>query len=215
MSSPCDRLIATLLEQLTAQERQRAGCFACTQALHLFVLSHATLHWALRKAGLHGYSFAVTAQGKPYLADHSEFYFNLSHTEGLIAVALSPHHPIGVDVERLASRQTYCELATRVMTAAECADMAVQDAPEDRFTQLWSAKEAVMKATGLGFALPPREVEFAGPKPRLTRLPPALGAVQDWQVCTQRLPGHWLALAARDRALVLNPIYLTPQDLLV
>lgn len=209
-----NELLSALLAKLSLQEQQRARRFACDEALHLFVAAHATLHWSLRRAGLNRYDFACTPQGKPYLSDHPGLHYNLSHTTGLIAVALSFDQPIGVDVERLATRQTYRELAPRVMTPAECAYMAVQAAPEDRFTQLWSAKEALMKATGLGFGLPPRDIEFYGPTPRLSRLPAEQGLAQDWQVSSRRLPGHWLALASQAADLSIDPIGLTPQDLL-
>ncbi|MEP4038000.1 4'-phosphopantetheinyl transferase superfamily protein [Pseudophaeobacter sp.] len=207
-------LLAALLAELTLQERQRARRFSCNQAYHLFVVAHAALHWALRDAGVHRYDLACNPQGKPYLRDHPDLHFNLSHTEGLIAVALCAGRPIGVDVERLADLQTYQELAARVMTPAECSYMAAQSTPQDRFTQLWSAKEALMKATGLGFALPPREIEFSGPAPTLCRLPPEHGLPGDWRVCCQRLPGHWLALASRVEDLTLEPTTLTPLDLL-
>ncbi|MFT6460416.1 4'-phosphopantetheinyl transferase family protein [Pseudophaeobacter arcticus] len=208
------------MAELHASERQRARRFSCVESLHLFVVAHAALHWALRGAGLNSYGFASTPQGKPFLIDHPDLHFNLSHTRGLIAVALGADHPMGVDVERLAPPQTYRELAPRVMTPAECAYMAAQAAPEDRFTQLWSAKEALMKATGLGFGLPPREIEFDGPAANLSQLPPEHGAPQDWQIWCQRLPGHWLALASQTSQasqtgdLCLQPITLTPQDLL-
>ena len=205
---------------LHGAERQRARRFSCVEALHLFVVAHAALHWALRRAGVEGYRFACAPQGKPYLVDHPDLQFNLSHTKGLIAVALGADHPIGVDVERLATPQTYRELAPRVMTPAECAYMADQAeaGAEDRFTQLWAAKEALMKATGLGFGLPPREIEFDGPAANLCRLPPEHGAPQDWQICCHRLPGHWLALASQATRLAdqpLRPITLSPQDLLL
>ncbi len=213
VNAPGSSLVSALLPGLTDQERQRAARFVCPEALHLFVVSHAALHWALRGAGIYSYSFAWTAQGKPYLADHPALHFNLSHTKGLIPVALSAGHPVGVDVERLTTPQTYRELAPRVMTPAECTYMAAQQRPEDRFTQLWSAKEALMKATGLGFTLPPQDIEFAGPEPTLTRLPTAQGPAETWQLRTQRLPGHWLALAAQAPALAFDPIHLSPQDL--
>ncbi|WP_297338619.1 4'-phosphopantetheinyl transferase superfamily protein [Pseudophaeobacter sp.] len=211
-------LLSALMAGLHGAERQRARCFSCVEALHLFVVAHAALHWALRRAGVEGYRFACAPQGKPYLVDHPDLQFNLSHTKGLIAVALGADHPIGVDVERLATPQTYRELAPRVMTPAECAYMAAQAGAEDRFTQLWAAKEALMKATGLGFGLPPREIEFDGPAANLCRLPPEHGAPQDWQIWCQRLPGHWLALASQATQLAdrpLQPITLSPQDLLL
>ncbi|WP_122077271.1 4'-phosphopantetheinyl transferase superfamily protein [Pseudophaeobacter sp. EL27] len=126
-------LLAALLAELTLQERQRARRFSCNQAHHLFVVAHAALHWALRDAGVHRYDLCCNPQGKPYLKDHPDLHFNLSHTEGLIAVALCSGRPMGVDVERLADLQTYQELAARVMTPAECSYMAAQSTPQDRF----------------------------------------------------------------------------------
>ena len=213
VSKSCGDLLAKLLENLTEEERQRADRFSCFQAQQLFIVAHATLHWALAGLGVQNYEIASAPQGKPYLNNQPDLHFNLSHTQGMVAVALHIGQPIGVDVERLASVQTYLELAPRVMTAAECAHMAIQPVPEDRFTQLWSAKEALMKATGLGFGLPPRDIAFTGAAPCLSSVPSEHGLPQDWWIYSQRLPGHWLALASRSADLSVRSITLTPQDL--
>ena len=41
-----------------------------------------------------------TENGKPYIKDHPDIHFNISHTNGAIAVAFSDS-PIGVDVEKI------------------------------------------------------------------------------------------------------------------
>ncbi len=201
------------MSRLKGAEINRANSFICHRARRLFVVAHAALHHLLREAGLGVCRFASSPEGKPFLIDHPDFHFNLSHTEGLILVALTKGSPIGVDVEIIAERKTYSEIVSRVMTPAEQATMVALPNPEERFTQLWCAKEAVMKATGLGFGLPPLDIELQNPTPTLTRLPAQHGSPTDWQLRCERLPEHWFAVAARRPDLPLQRQWLMPQDL--
>lgn len=218
VTETCETALPELMTHLTDAEIDRANRFICHQARQLFVVSHVALHQLLRQAGLTGCRFGCSAEGKPFLIDYPQLHFNLSHTEGLIMVALAKGSPIGVDVEIIAERRTYSEIVSRVMTPSEHAYMAAQPNPEDRFTQLWCAKEAVMKATGLGFGLPPLNIELQNPEPTLTKLPPQHGSPADWQLWCERLPEHWFAVAARqtsaEAGLSLRRQWLKPQDLL-
>lgn len=80
-----------------------------------------------------------------------------SATDGLAAWAASLVTPVGVDVQSAPA-----SLETEVMHAAlhpeEAAWLAGQHRPELAFAALWSGKEAVLKAFGVGLAWSPREV---------------------------------------------------------
>ena len=97
-------------------------------------------------------SFSYGAQGKPAVPG---LEFNLSHSGDRMAVAFAREAPLGLDIEEIAPRLHARDIADRYFTPEERALLAT---PNDtlfrrRFFQLWTAKEAVMKATGLGFAL--------------------------------------------------------------
>lgn len=96
--------------------------------------------------------WAADAYRRPYLPDHPDFDFNISHTDGLVAcVAAAGAGRVGVDVEREGAVDI--TEFRRVFTAAEYAGLAALPDPTEEFYRLWTRKEAVMKADGRGFYL--------------------------------------------------------------
>ncbi|TNF22220.1 MAG: 4'-phosphopantetheinyl transferase superfamily protein [Rhodobacteraceae bacterium] len=192
-----DALLPALMPHLTAAEQDRARRFVVQPARRTHVIAHALLHHALARAGVTALAFAENAQGKPFLPGQV-LHFNLSHTEGLVAVALSRGAEVGVDVELQRDMPDREGVARSVFRPEEVAGMQAGADPGARFFQVWTVKEAVMKATGLGFSLPPQEIGLSGPAPTLTTLPPEHGAPGDWWLHSDSCGPHWLALASRS-----------------
>lgn len=92
------------------------------------------------------------AYGRPYAPGYPDF--NLSHSGEWCLLAVG-EADIGVDIEKIDSANL--GVAPMVCTAGEIAWMA--EAPPERFHTLWTLKESVMKATGLGLNLPPNRFE--------------------------------------------------------
>ncbi|HEX7817730.1 4'-phosphopantetheinyl transferase family protein [Dyella sp.] len=92
--------------------------------------------------------------GRPELETGHRLRFNWSHSmdTALLAVALDVQP--GVDVERLRPRPRALEIARRYFCADETAwlERLAPDAVAHGFLQLWTAKEAVLKALGRGLA---------------------------------------------------------------
>jgi 4'-phosphopantetheinyl transferase len=125
------------------------------------------------------------ANGKPFLRHFAtSLSFNVSHCEGLalIAIASSDIH-MGVDVERVRWLADFDELVSRFFSKRE-ADLFVGLRSEHKptaFFNLWTRKEALLKATGEGIcsALDRVEVTFLpGDTARLLSLPE--GCASDW-----------------------------------
>jgi 4'-phosphopantetheinyl transferase len=94
--------------------------------------------------------------GKPMLAkelrDPSAITFNLSHAHGRALIAVSRAQEIGVDLEPVRSEVPVENLSRRFFSHSEHT-MIMQSAPEQRpaiFFRYWVAKEAVLKAQGVG-----------------------------------------------------------------
>jgi 4'-phosphopantetheinyl transferase len=127
------------------------------------------------------------AAGKPYLLDHA-LQFNLSHSGGALLIGLSRAQPLGVDIEGGARRRPYLEIARRYFTVDETAALAMlpESALRSRFLELWSAKEAVLKAIGRGIAFGLDRVGFAldtaGATLELVHLADEAGIPSQWQV---------------------------------
>lgn len=80
--------------------------------------------------------------------------FNLSHS-GEWCVLAAGAADVGVDIEKIDAANL--RVAPMVLTAAERAWMA--ESPLERFHILWTLKESVMKASGLGMNLKPDSFE--------------------------------------------------------
>ncbi|MFN0127473.1 MAG: 4'-phosphopantetheinyl transferase family protein [Verrucomicrobiales bacterium] len=90
------------------------------------------------------------------------FDANWSHSGPWIALVISRSGPAGVDIEQLRPDLPHQELAPVVCSPGElkALDALAHDtAARHHFLRLWTAKEALMKATGLGAALDPASIE--------------------------------------------------------
>jgi 4'-phosphopantetheinyl transferase len=99
--------------------------------------------------------FVTGEFGKPALAPEYEslgLHFNVTHTDGLVAMAVGRHRDIGLDAENLNERTTALRLARRYFTAEESRNLEALPLARQplRFYSLWTLKESWMKATGRG-----------------------------------------------------------------
>ena len=107
------------------------------------------------------------ATGKPFLTgelrDRSAITFNLSHAHDRALIAVSKAQEIGVDLEFVRADIEVANLSKRFFTSSE--HTAIMQATEERhatrFFRYWVAKEALLKAQGIGLAgLPDCEIFF-------------------------------------------------------
>ena len=100
--------------------------------------------------------FAPDADGgKPRLLIESQtLYASLSHPRGAVAVAISRVADVGVDVKAIAPIDELDQVAERVLTHREPRAVSASDHPIETFIQLWTRKEALAKAFGLGLRAP-------------------------------------------------------------
>lgn len=104
-------------------------------------------------------AFRYGEHGKPEI---DGLHFNLSHTGDLMAVAFSPDGPLGLDIEEISPRLHARDIAGRYFSPRERQELETPDDEEflRRFFRLWTSKEALMKATSLGFALELSKIEI-------------------------------------------------------
>lgn len=100
---------------------------------------------------------AFQANGKPVLRGNP-VHFNLSHSQDLAVVAISPNQPVGIDVELMTCQVDPLALAPGCFVTHEV--QALRDLPAQlqRFFSFWTAKEAFMKLTGEGMNLDPKRI---------------------------------------------------------
>lgn len=92
--------------------------------------------------------FAFGPNGKPYLKEHPEIHFNLSHCPRA-AMCVVADHPVGCDIEAVPD-ELDMELCRYCFNEEEVASILASDSPTIAFTTLWTQKEALLKLTGTG-----------------------------------------------------------------
>jgi 4'-phosphopantetheinyl transferase len=142
---------------LDGQEQARAARFKFPRHRVQYVVAHALTRLALGRhlsADPASIRFVEGANGKPVAEldrRPAAVSFNLSHTEGMVGVAVLavPGVPVGFDVEAL-DRTVDIEVADRFFRPEEVAWLAgLAGAEQARgFLRLWTLKEALIKATG-------------------------------------------------------------------
>lgn len=143
---------------LSAEEQDRAASFGNLSYRQRFIVVRGTLRLKLSKyLGLPPDQLAIeqSPYGKPFLADFPDVDFNLSHTADLLAIAVGRNCRLGIDMETFRPRNAISDLVERCFAEAESVWWLAQ--PESSrvraFYQLWTRKEAFVKATGFGISL--------------------------------------------------------------
>ena len=110
------------------------------------------------------------AHGRPSLAPaHGEaLSFNWSHSHDQALIAIARGVVPGVDLERLRPHPRALTIAQRYFSPSETKALAGQpEARRDRaFLELWTAKEAVLKAVGRGIAFGLHRLSIGGSSER-------------------------------------------------
>lgn len=162
-------LLAVCDAMLEPGERERLGRMYFERDRHQFLITRAlqrsVLSAYLDRAAPAQLRFAQGPRGRPELAapfaGHGLF-FNIAHTPGLVAMAVSREPMLGVDVENVVTRPAPLQLANRYFTESEALGLQQLAASEQtaRFFALWTLKESWLKATGQGIAAGLANVSF-------------------------------------------------------
>jgi 4'-phosphopantetheinyl transferase len=163
----------TLMDWLGREERERHARFRFERDRDIYLVAHALLRRMLgRVTGILAESleFAAGEHGRPEISgpDSARGYrFNLSHTHGLVACGVSRGTDIGVDVEHCERRVELMGVAKHVFSETEVAGLAALSggAQRARFFDLWTLKEAYIKAIGKGLSAPLRAITFDPTQP--------------------------------------------------
>lgn len=134
--------------------------------------------------------FQYGVHGKPELTGQfaaAGLQFNLAHCENLALIAVAWNARIGIDVERIRVLTDAGELVTRFFSPREGAAFHALSAARqpEAFFNLWTRKEAWLKATGLGISqyLAQVEVTFLpGAGARLLCFPESLAFDGPWSL---------------------------------
>jgi 4'-phosphopantetheinyl transferase len=201
--------LASAVDLLSTDERDRCGRFVRSTDRRDFAFAHALLRRTLTDCGdrpPREWQFVEGARGKPQLrpemAGDARLSFNLSHTNGLVACAVTKRRAVGVDVETIDRRLAALDLAEKFFSPAEARAVlsSVGTAVGERFIDTWVLKEAFVKALGTGLGSRLDDFAFALDEPSFIRFePPPGAAASKWRFAlfapTDR---HRLAIAVES-----------------
>ena len=153
---------------LSNDEIRRAERIVHPEAGLLFVVGRALSRTMLsRYAAIQprDWQLIIDAHGRPELAMRPahvpDLRFNLSHTNGLVACAVTVGRELGIDVEHI-GRPLNFDVPERFFSQQEVEELRSLPKIDQRtvFFDYWTLKEAYIKARGLGLALPLRHFTF-------------------------------------------------------
>lgn len=192
---------------LSAEERQRASRFRFDIHRDRYIAGRAVLRELLSSildCEPGELTFVYGPAGKPFLAAPwalSNLQFNLSHSSNFGAVAVAFGSAVGIDIEETHLPDDASELVNRFFCKNEA--RAFASLPKEKrptaFFNLWTRKEALLKATGEGIAHCLNQVEVSfmdGEDARLKKTTPGLGDLADWTLKEIPAPAGFAASVA-------------------
>lgn len=146
-----------LLSRVPAYRQKKAMSFKFEKGKMQSLGVGLLLKLACKDAGFDGADehVAYGENGKPFLADFPDVYFNLSHSGERVMGVISPFD-VGCDVEIIKGERG--KLAERFFKPEEASWIKHFESLEEQseaFYRLWTLKECYMKVTGRGLSLMP------------------------------------------------------------
>ncbi|MGQ0618675.1 MAG: 4'-phosphopantetheinyl transferase family protein [Panacagrimonas sp.] len=157
---------SAVLDRLDARERERFRAYRTDARREQFLLGRLLLRDSLAAIGgeaVAALDLATTSEGKLWLPAVPDIQFSVSHTAGLVAVAVSERLRVGIDIEVVKPRPVIDALGAGYYAPDEQRWLAtLRDGGEREraFYRLWTHKEAVMKALGIGVLPGDPRVQF-------------------------------------------------------
>jgi len=156
-------LTAEYFSLLTPEDRSRHDRFHFARDQHRYLLTRVLARSVLSRYApvqAQAWRFAAGPFGRPRieasLAEEAHgLDFNLSHTDGLIVMAVARGIDLGVDAENLGCKAAP-EVADHFFSPSESAALNAlpPSLQAERFFELWTLKESYIKARGMGLQIP-------------------------------------------------------------
>lgn len=142
-------------QTLSSDEQARAARYRFEVHRRRFVAARSRLRRLLAQyLGCEAVAvrFQYGPSGKPAVVADTDLRFNISHSEDVALYAFARGREVGIDVERIRETAGWERIAERYFAPAERA--LLEDVPPElraaAFFQLWTRKEAYLKARGEG-----------------------------------------------------------------
>lgn len=137
------------LRDLTPTERQRADRYRQPADRLRFLYGRLLLRWVGYRLTGQPVQLRIGPYGKPDFPAETGWHVNLSHAGDWVVVAID-RKPVGVDVELYRADLLLDALLPTAFSSTEQVCVQTSDKPDGMFLQLWTRKEALLKAIGRG-----------------------------------------------------------------
>lgn len=194
-------------DMLSDSERSNAMQRLTTEMQNRYVEIHAKKRLVLAdylKCRPEAIAFATGPNGKPYLVDHPDWTFNLSHSGNYFALAVARACRLGIDLEVGKNRSNLAGLVKKCFAAEEIAYWEALPEPEQipAFYRFWTRKEAFVKATGRGIALGLNRCAIDPIEPsRMLRVPDEFAPASTWRIVGNDWGPNIFCALVIDRAI--------------
>ncbi|MBA8306099.1 4'-phosphopantetheinyl transferase [Klebsiella michiganensis] len=190
------------LHYLNEEETKRYHQFHFVSDKEVYILSRILLKTALTRyqpdVSLQSWQFSTNKYGKPFIVFPQltkTVFFNLSHTTDTVAIAISSHCELGIDIEKIRDlgssyQASYLNISQHFFTSQEATDIDSLPPYEGQllFWKIWTLKEAYIKYRGKGLSLGLDCIEFDLTNKKLTsqyRGSPVY--FSQWKICDSLL----------------------------
>ena len=154
---------------LNNKERQKQAYFHSAEHRHQYLVTRALTRTVLSLytdvISPDQWQFDINEYGRPSIinADFRHIKFSLSHTENLVTLAVTLQCDVGIDVEWLLRSSNFLSIADRYFSPSEYKNLKALPIKRQKtcFFDLWTLKEAYIKACGTGLSIPLDQFSFA------------------------------------------------------
>lgn len=147
--------LSRLAQTLSTDEQARAARYRFEVHRRRFIAARGCLRRLLAQylgCQAAAVRFRYGPSGKPAVVSEADLRFNVSHSDDVALYAFAQGREVGIDVERIREARGWERIAGRYFTPGECAllDAVPPALRAAAFFQLWTRKEAYLKARGEG-----------------------------------------------------------------
>ena len=164
-SLDADKLcLAKCEELLSPEELSRRGSFVRQVDGQYYAMGRAFLRVVLSYyigGSPQDIEILYNNQNKPYIKNNP-IYFNVSHSNELYCLAISPNCKVGIDVahyENIDNAQSFLNSFSNSNERSMFSHLK-PDSITELILKIWTAKEAFVKGIGKGFMIEPQSVEL-------------------------------------------------------
>ena len=151
----------SIFQYLRKEEIERASRFLFTKDKILYMNSHAFLNRELSKrtkVNFENLNISTNQFDKPYVSGSSTF-FNLSQSHNFWSIGFCEGVEIGIDIEWINEKKNFGDIIHYYFTAKEQTEVEEAKVPVSKFFEIWTRKEALLKALGVGISYPLNQID--------------------------------------------------------